>query len=209
MDTLSDEALKRIKHYLATHKALDDPVGYYNICAFEKVRYTAPIVFKVICEQFKWCDEEILDVGCATGFSLKRLFAERKVGVDISSVYCKMARRYLDEVHCCRAESLPFKDQEFKTVVAGELLEHTNWRLAIPEICRVTRCFLAITRSDDNEEMRLYPERSAAIRMQHDMTLTCERIIMEVLEQGFLLRDRIVFGEFDTLLLFEREVIKK
>jgi SAM-dependent methyltransferase len=91
----------------------------------------------------------ILEIGCGTGGFLKPALESGRdvVGVDIALRWLVVARKRLENVTANRppvmaavAESLPFQDGSFETVVADSVIEHTkNPEKVICEILRVLR----------------------------------------------------------------------
>jgi len=83
----------------------------------------------------------LLDVGCGTGFLLKRVVAlagnrfERVTGTDLIA-----PEEDVDniEIVTAKIESLPFTDNEFDTVICTHVIEHIlDYRQAIAELRRV------------------------------------------------------------------------
>lgn len=72
----------------------------------------------------------MLDIGCGEGsvtiYLKEHLMAKAAYGVDIAPVYVESARRKGIMATLCdlNEENLPFEDNYFDTVLAGELLEH-------------------------------------------------------------------------------------
>lgn len=89
-------------------------------------------------------EKTILDVGCGTG-RFSRFFAElgaKVIGIDASTAMLREARKqgkrvtYLSGNVC----QLPFHDNSFDLMVSVNVLNHlANYRMAIGEMCRVSR----------------------------------------------------------------------
>lgn len=87
--------------------------------------------------------ESILDVGAGTGFSLDYIKAKRKVALDPSKELLKKCKY---ETVVGKAESLPFKDNEFDAVISLTALHHCDYiKKAVDEIDRVAKKFIALT----------------------------------------------------------------
>lgn len=90
-------------------------------------------------------DDSILEVGCHTGYFLRRYVmghAKKVRGVDIDEEAIEYARaRDGDEYFvCCNSNALPFADNEFDKVLCADTLEHVDdERGTIREIARVLR----------------------------------------------------------------------
>jgi len=98
-------------------------------------------------------DAQILDVGCGPG-KWTRLFAKRGfpiIGIDRSSGMIELAKGVLNENESKRAgfyvmdaSTLGFRDSTFDFVNCVTVLQHVKideqWRNAIKEIVRVTKC---------------------------------------------------------------------
>ncbi|MDX6286859.1 MAG: 2-polyprenyl-6-hydroxyphenyl methylase / 3-demethylubiquinone-9 3-methyltransferase [Frankiales bacterium] len=84
----------------------------------------------------------LLDVACGGGVLAPHIaeLGYRHVGVDLSPTAAPIARRHGVEPVRGDALALPFADEAFDVVVAGEVLEHvTDHRRAVAESCRVLR----------------------------------------------------------------------
>lgn len=102
-------------------------------------------------------DDRMLELGCRTGGFLVAA-AERfghVVGIDIAFRWLVVAKKRLEQqghsgqLVCCCAQYLPFKDQQFDLVVAGNVIEHsTQQEQLIRDAYRVLRprgVFFAVT----------------------------------------------------------------
>jgi SAM-dependent methyltransferase len=73
-----------------------------------------------------------LDLGCGSGSFLAAVGRERAVvGLDVAMRWLMVARKRLDEeglphirLACGNAERMPFRDETFSAVVAGDVIEH-------------------------------------------------------------------------------------
>lgn len=89
----------------------------------------------------QFAQEKILDVGCGTGLMLQHLPAG-SVGLDINPRNVERARAYAPHarVDLGDAETLPYPDNTFGTVVCTEVIEHlVHPEKALAEILRVLR----------------------------------------------------------------------
>ncbi len=91
--------------------------------------------------------DRVLDVGCGTGVLLAAL-GERApdaglTGIDRSPEMLKVARARLKrraELHCARAEQLPFSDHTFDLIVSTSVLHYVaDVRSALSEMRRVLK----------------------------------------------------------------------
>lgn len=85
--------------------------------------------------------QKFLDVGCGTGLVLRHL-PEGSVGIDLNPRHLERAKRHAPKavVQQSDAESLPFADTSFDTVVCTEVLEHLVFpEKAVAEIFRVLK----------------------------------------------------------------------
>jgi 2-polyprenyl-6-hydroxyphenyl methylase/3-demethylubiquinone-9 3-methyltransferase len=84
----------------------------------------------------------LLDVACGGGLLAPHIgeLGYRHVGVDLSPTAAPVARRHGVIVVRGDALTLPFADESFDVVAAGEVLEHvTDHTRAVAETCRVLR----------------------------------------------------------------------
>lgn len=75
----------------------------------------------------------VLDIGCGKGKYgyLVKMYLEtfygispEVVGLDVSQNILKDVKEIYDDVVCCDASKLPFRDKSFDTVIAAEVIEH-------------------------------------------------------------------------------------
>lgn len=82
----------------------------------------------------------LLDMGCGGGLLAPRLSGYRHVGVDLSEAALAVAAEHGVEPHQGDVSSLPFEDDSFDVVVAGEILEHVeDLEATVSEALRVLR----------------------------------------------------------------------
>lgn len=93
--------------------------------------------FKVIEEMMNYVDGTTLDVGCGTGI-ISELYPERDImGIDISS---GMLRHHKGKFKLASADSIPFDDNSFDSVVCRSVLHHLHRpEKALDEIVRVLK----------------------------------------------------------------------
>lgn len=85
-------------------------------------------------------DAMLLDVGCGGGLLAPHVVGYRHVGVDLSAAALKIAAEHGVEPIQASAEALPFTDDSFDVVVAGEILEHVqDLDATVTEALRVLR----------------------------------------------------------------------
>lgn len=86
----------------------------------------------------KFANGFILDLGCGTGYYLKKF--SRIVGVDISKGMLNQAKKTKKPVVFGRAENLPFKDRTFDTVLCiFSVLNLADREKTVQEIYRVLK----------------------------------------------------------------------
>ena len=85
--------------------------------------------------------DEVLDVGCNTGYVVDFLPASCTVaGVDVAEALVAKARARLARVDVAAAESLPYAAGAVDVVILGEILEHVHDpRVVLLEARRVAR----------------------------------------------------------------------
>lgn len=94
-------------------------------------------------------EKEVLECGCNEGFVSKALLEAGNLvtSTDLDPEMIRKAKKIFDlNVIKADVNALPFEDDSFQVVVAGELLEHTtNPGRALTEIFRVAREKVVIT----------------------------------------------------------------
>lgn len=87
--------------------------------------------------------DSVLDIGCSTGayVAFCQALGKRAVGIDIDIAKLAEARKeYQGHFVSASAEALPFRENEFETVLMWDVLEHTsNDRTALSEAIRVAQ----------------------------------------------------------------------
>jgi 2-polyprenyl-6-hydroxyphenyl methylase / 3-demethylubiquinone-9 3-methyltransferase len=84
----------------------------------------------------------LLDVACGGGLLAPHLVSSGylHVGIDLSEASVSQARSHEVVAVCGNVMALPFADETFDVVVAGEILEHvTDLPALVAEACRVLR----------------------------------------------------------------------
>jgi 2-polyprenyl-6-hydroxyphenyl methylase/3-demethylubiquinone-9 3-methyltransferase len=85
-------------------------------------------------------DAKLLDLGCGGGLLAPHVTGYRHVGVDLSASALEVAARHGVEPVQGDVSDLPFHDDSFDVVVAGEILEHVeDLDGAVAEAARVLR----------------------------------------------------------------------
>ncbi len=92
--------------------------------------------------------ESVCDVGCGTGVVLHRIKKarpdiKRLIGVDFAIDEAAIIPGI--DYHAAKIEKLPFKNDEFDTVICTHVIEHIlDYRMAIAELRRITKKRLII-----------------------------------------------------------------
>jgi len=85
---------------------------------------------------------KILDIGCGTG-QVANFLAEKDyevIGIDLSSIFVKEAKKGKAKFKVMDSTSLKFKDNSFDAVISAETLEHIpNPEKALLEMTRVLK----------------------------------------------------------------------
>ncbi|MBN1253876.1 MAG: class I SAM-dependent methyltransferase [Deltaproteobacteria bacterium] len=103
-------------------------------------------------------NDNFLDIGCGSGYFLNKAICKRGVGVDISDLMVKTARRNCGNnnrklIVQSDAESLPFKNKSFDKIVSTEVIEHIQHPHALlEEMERVSKKDAAIVITIPNEK---------------------------------------------------------
>ena len=102
-------------------------------------------------------NDDLLDIGCGSGYLLNQAICKRGVGADISDLMVKTARencKYDGKKFVVQsdAENLPFKNNSFNKIVSTEVIEHILHPIALlEEIERVSRDDTVIVITIPNE----------------------------------------------------------
>ena len=97
--------------------------------------------------RFIWDNSEgkILDIGCEKG-DVWRIFGLK----DVTGLDCDNWNPYVKKFVQGFAEDLPFKDNEFDTVILGDILEHVkNVEFVLREAYRVSKNKIIVTVPDE------------------------------------------------------------
>lgn len=116
--------------------------------AVERHRYETEWHIPEVVQFERWCDQDVLEVGCGLGTDAIR-FARagaRYTGIDLTDRAIELTRRRFDldglkaEIRVADAEALPFQDCGFDLVYSHGVLHHTpNTQKAVDELHRVLR----------------------------------------------------------------------
>ncbi len=126
MNSYERTCFELYKIYLCVGEADHPAIIYRDNAQKERVRF--------LIRHIK--GEKVLEVGCATGYILRKVYEERKIegiGIDIRKdrlLYGKITYRNLDFISAS-GEFLPFKDESFDTVLLPDILEHVDYEKAI------------------------------------------------------------------------------
>lgn len=80
----------------------------------------------------------LLDIGAGTGISTKPFVKDSIIAIALDPSK-KMLEKYKGAKEEGKAESLPFKDNTFDTIISVTALHHTDLKQAIKEIYRVAK----------------------------------------------------------------------
>lgn len=103
-------------------------------------------------------NDDLLDIGCGSGYLLNQAVCKRGVGADISDLMVKTAKENCKNngkkfVVQSDAESLPFKKSSFNKIVSTEVIEHIlHPKALLEEIERVSRDDTVIVITIPNEK---------------------------------------------------------
>jgi ubiquinone/menaquinone biosynthesis C-methylase UbiE len=103
-------------------------------------------------------DDQLLDIGCGSGYLLNQATCKRGIGVDISDLMVKTAwencknngKKFIVQSD---AENLPFKNRSFNKIVSTEVIEHIlHPQVLLKEIERVSKNNTVIVITIPNEK---------------------------------------------------------
>ncbi|MBW2039877.1 MAG: class I SAM-dependent methyltransferase [Deltaproteobacteria bacterium] len=103
--------------------------------------------------------DDLLDIGCGSGYLLNQAICKRGVGVDISDLMVRTARANCKSnvrkfIVQADVESLPFKNRSFNKIVSTEVIEHILHPMALlKEIERVSKDNALIIITIPNERL--------------------------------------------------------
>jgi 2-polyprenyl-3-methyl-5-hydroxy-6-metoxy-1,4-benzoquinol methylase len=139
----------------------------------------------------------LLDIGCGNGYLLSTVSSEKKYGIDLSLNNIMKAKQRLNSVaHCVlaqgNAESLPFKEASFDTVICSEVIEH---------VLRPEHVLQEAKRA-------LKPEGLLVITIPNDNLINKCRGIIKALHLGGIISTKFGGGEEWHLHIFNENQIK-
>lgn len=157
--------------------------------------------------------DRFLDIGVGgTGYTVLAAAqaGARAVGVDISTVACRTACRYREQLGigdramflCCSATALPFADHSFDKIVCNAVLEHLqDDDKAIDEICRVSTFEARVLVCVPNTYLAMsYPLALLNVyndhRVGHLRHYAASDIALRFQRRGFQVRDVTYHGHF-------------
>ena len=119
----------------------------------------------------KWCVGRVLDVGCGPGLYVDHLMrnGHEAHGVDWSERFVAHASEtYQGRFSVADARALPFGEGVFDTVMALDVLEHTDDRTVLAEMTRVLRARLDDARFYWNEDLVFTHHEDPSHRRYYD-----------------------------------------
>jgi 2-polyprenyl-3-methyl-5-hydroxy-6-metoxy-1,4-benzoquinol methylase len=146
----------------------------------------------------------ILDVGCADGIFAKSFREKNNIvyGIDIDKNLIKSAKNNCDKVFCCDIrKGLPFKDNMFDVVFAGEFIEHLNeseGKIFLKECKRVLkmRGMLILTTPNTSCMLRLNPYD----KPEHKKCYSPKELDKLLKNTGFVLKARKGLGAISSII---------
>jgi ubiquinone/menaquinone biosynthesis C-methylase UbiE len=110
------------------------------------VKFLELMRFKKIREFLKLTNtDNFLDIGCGSGYLLNQVACKRGIGIDISDLMVKTARKNCKNnrgkfIVQSDAEDLPFKKGSFNKIVSTEVIEHIRHpKFLLKEMERVSQ----------------------------------------------------------------------
>ncbi len=116
-----------MKYYNETAK------GYNELHKEEQLKKV-----KIIKQHLKKPYGKLLDIGAGTGISTKPFEKDSKEAIALDPSE-ELLKQYKGKKVLAKAESLPFKDNTFDTIISITALHHSNLKQAIKEINRVAK----------------------------------------------------------------------
>jgi len=123
-------------------------VRYVELMRFEKIKDLLQLTF----------DDCFLDIGCGSGYLLNQVVCKRGIGIDISDLMVKTAKKNCKNnrgkfIVQSDAENLPFKGRSFNKIVSTEVIEHIlHPEVLLKEIERVSKNDTVIVITIPNEK---------------------------------------------------------
>ncbi len=117
----------------------------------------------------------VLDVGCGTSLLTRQLEAELVVGVDISMEMIQKGRASAVKYVVATAESLPFKNHAFDSIVSTTVLQDVaNPKAALSEMVRVGKKTLVSVPSKSKLDL-MGLAKTARIKLKEHFTVGKDR----------------------------------
>lgn len=184
---------------------------YNKIAKIYDLRHENPSTKRVRekeCSLLEYVKGNTLDVGCGTGYYLKKL--ENCIGIDISEEMLKIARKHGTVIQA-DSSNLPFKNETFKTVLCMfSVLNVCDWKSTIKEMSRVLKkhgfCIISVASVYDNhysffEKLKISPPEEKHVRIYKQkmkLRLLGKNEIIEEFE-----RNGLIIEKFDSTFIFQ------
>lgn len=110
---------------------------------------------------------KILDIACGPCINYKLMKNKNYSGMDLARIMLDVARELYPELdgklYEGAIQEIPFKDNEFDTIIARHIFEHIpDWKVAMKECLRVAKkyCYFVfyLHPTDEPEEIKYYPK---------------------------------------------------
>jgi len=123
-------------------------VRFVELTRFKKIKDLLQLTF----------DDCFLDIGCGSGYLLNQVTCKRGIGIDISDLMVKTAKKNCENnggkfIVQSDAENLPFKEGSFNKIVSTEVIEHIlHPQVLLKELERVSKKDTVIVITIPNEK---------------------------------------------------------
>jgi ubiquinone/menaquinone biosynthesis C-methylase UbiE len=123
-------------------------VRFVELMRFKKIKDLLHLTF----------DDCFLDIGCGSGYLLNQVTCKRGIGIDISDLMVKTAKKNCKNnggkfIVQSDAENLPFKEGSFNKIVSTEVIEHIlHPQVLLKELERVSKKDTVIVITIPNEK---------------------------------------------------------
>ena len=158
---------------------------YYNEIAqgYEELHKEEQLKkLKIIKENIEF-GENVLDVGCGTGFCLEEIESEHKIGIDPSEELVKIGKEKGRNLIIGNGENLPFQAEEFDTIICLTAAHHfTDIKKGFSEMERVGKNNFGFSILKNSEKLNLIRkiihetfDEVKEIEEEKDMIFICEK----------------------------------